>query len=66
MDIWAAEFEARRAKIVADVTTQFLDDLSLYKDLLQQTVRQIKNAEACVKAARRRAKVRGLGEPTKK
>jgi hypothetical protein len=63
MDDWATEYESRRARIMAEVTRQFRDDLSLHADLLERTIVQIKNAEACIEDAKRRANFRRLGEP---
>jgi hypothetical protein len=66
MDVWAANFEARRAKIAALVARQFPEDDELYVHLLRHAVRQIKNAEETVESARKRAKWRSLGQQAKK
>ena len=65
MNVWAAEFESRRAQIAANVASQFKDDLSLYAHLLSGAVRQIKNAEESIKRAKK-AKSRSLGQQAKK
>jgi hypothetical protein len=66
MDIWAIRYEARRARVMAEVTAQFRDDPSLYTDLLKQTIQQIKNAEEYIEEAKKRAKFRSLAEPGEK
>jgi hypothetical protein len=66
MDVWAAEYEARRAKIAASVASQFRDDRSVYAHLLKGAVRQIRNSEEWIERATKRAKIRSLGQRAKK
>jgi hypothetical protein len=66
MDAWAANFEARRAKIAALVASQFRADDELYVHLLRCAVRQIKNAEEMIESAKKRARGRSLGQRAKK
>jgi hypothetical protein len=66
IDVWAANFEARRAKIAAHIAGQFREDDELYVHLLRHAVRQIKNAEETIERAKKRAKGRSLGQQAKK
>jgi hypothetical protein len=66
MDVWAAKFETRRAKIAMTVADQFREDMELYVHLLQGAVRQFKDAGEWIERAEKRAKRRSLGQQTKK
>jgi hypothetical protein len=66
MDVWAAKFEDRRAKMAMTVADQFREDTALSVHLLQGSVRQFKDAAAWIERAEKRTKRRNLGQQTKK
>ena len=52
MDHWAIEYESRRARVMAEVTAQFRDDLTLHVDLFERTVQQLKSTEDLLENAK--------------
>jgi hypothetical protein len=56
MDVWAAQYESRRANILVKLASHFTKDTPAFVDLMRVAVDQIQNANAWAEGSRKRSK----------